>query len=254
MSEGDAPRSDPHLLRDLRRDLDTGPAGLTVSAGRYTLSADPKLDGAAIGGSYISEDLFLALRKEMRAIIDPHTAARMSGTVLAQLQQLCERNRCALPERYDEVRKTIRQFGSAPTGVSAQESQRAVYKVMLHQYGARAVGDWELYSPKPPGYWTQEHCLTSARRYTTATPWRGGEGSAYNVARKNGWLGLCCAHMDRLCRNAWTRDECMASAARYATRPQWRMSEESAYNAARRNRWIEACCAHMPVHAGRRMD
>ena len=41
---------------------------------------------------------------------------------------------------------------------------------------------------KTNGYWTYETCYEEAKKYSTRTEFCKGCGSAYEVARKNGWM------------------------------------------------------------------
>ena len=41
---------------------------------------------------------------------------------------------------------------------------------------------------KPNGYWTYETCYEEAKKYSTRSEFKKGCGSAYVVARKNGWM------------------------------------------------------------------
>ena len=45
--------------------------------------------------------------------------------------------------------------------------------------------------------WTLDACIDSAAPFPTKTAWLSSCRSAYNAARKNGWLDQCCAHMAR---------------------------------------------------------
>ena len=41
---------------------------------------------------------------------------------------------------------------------------------------------------KTNGYWTYETCYEEAKKYSTRNEFCKGCGSAYEVARKNGWM------------------------------------------------------------------
>ena len=43
---------------------------------------------------------------------------------------------------------------------------------------------------KPKGYWTYERCQKEASKYTTRKELFINNQSAYNSARKNGWLDI----------------------------------------------------------------
>ena len=41
---------------------------------------------------------------------------------------------------------------------------------------------------KKNGYWDCEKCMKESKKYNTRGEFCKGNGSAYNVARKNGWV------------------------------------------------------------------
>ena len=50
---------------------------------------------------------------------------------------------------------------------------------------------------KPIGYWTKERCKEETLKYNTRSEFQKGSESAYQAARKNGWLDDICKHMPR---------------------------------------------------------
>ncbi len=48
---------------------------------------------------------------------------------------------------------------------------------------------------KIKGYWTKEKCFEEALKYKTRRSFSKTNGSAYNAARKNGWIDEICSHM-----------------------------------------------------------
>jgi hypothetical protein len=53
----------------------------------------------------------------------------------------------------------------------------------------------EKRNTKPSGYWTLERCKASAKPHPNKKAWEKAEQGAYDAAKRNGWLELCCAHM-----------------------------------------------------------
>lgn len=41
---------------------------------------------------------------------------------------------------------------------------------------------------KPSGYWTKERVFEEAKKYTSRKAFSNGNGTAYKIASKNGWL------------------------------------------------------------------
>ena len=50
----------------------------------------------------------------------------------------------------------------------------------------------------PSGYWTLDRCKEDALRYGTRREWARKSVSAYQIARRQGKLDQCCAHMKRI--------------------------------------------------------
>ena len=100
---------------------------------------------------------------------------------------------------------------------------------------------------KPSGYWTLENCKSDAKKYRTRSGWHDHSGSAFSAAAKNGWLNVCCAHMEEVQkpRGYWTLENCKKDAAKYKSRSEWENRSGSAYNKARSMGWLDQCCDHM---------
>jgi len=93
--------------------------------------------------------------------------------------------------------------------------------------------------------WTKEKCIESASKYSKRLDWHTQAQSAYQAARKNGWLDECCKHMQILVV-VWTKENCINNARKYKTITQWIKAEKPAYGAALRYNWLDECRAHMP--------
>lgn len=76
---------------------------------------------------------------------------------------------------------------------------------------------------KPNGYWNLEKCAEDAKGYSHKQEWEHANGSAYNKARQNKWLDICCSHMVdlRKPKHYWTLDKCKESALLYTSRSEW---------------------------------
>lgn len=55
----------------------------------------------------------------------------------------------------------------------------------------------EHMTPKRQDKWTKEKCLIDALKYTRIVDWDNGGNAACQIARKNGWLDECTAHMKK---------------------------------------------------------
>lgn len=99
---------------------------------------------------------------------------------------------------------------------------------------------------RPSDYWTLERCEESAAAYTRRGAWEKGASSAYEHARKNGWLDLCCAHMPKYRPDRkWTLTTIGASAKRFNSKTSWHRQEHGAYSAAKQLGIFEQVTAHM---------
>ena len=97
-----------------------------------------------------------------------------------------------------------------------------------------------------PNHWNLENCIASASRWINRKLWKENEQSAYNAARINGWLEICCKHMDKTDNNInWTLELCLASAKKCGSVKEWMNVDINAYLAARRHDWFGICSAHM---------
>ncbi len=81
--------------------------------------------------------------------------------------------------------------------------------------------------------WILETCKSDAKRYKSRSEWQKFSVSAYQAARRNGWLDECCEHMEK--RSRWVyyyqkqiRDSCGGSFEKWKKVywPQFRHAEE----------------------------
>ena len=99
-----------------------------------------------------------------------------------------------------------------------------------------------------PTKWTFELVQQQASLYATRTAFQMGSPSAYQTARKNGWLDHVCTHMDAPRRGAptkWTPELVHREALNYATRTAFQKGSTNAYQTARKNGWLDQVCSHM---------
>ena len=92
--------------------------------------------------------------------------------------------------------------------------------------------------------WTKEKCVESAQRFEIKTEWVNNDYSAFNAARKNGWMHDCTKHMKEL-KIQWTKEKCIENASNYTTISDWQRSNAGAAHAARKNGWMNDCTTHM---------
>jgi very-short-patch-repair endonuclease len=99
------------------------------------------------------------------------------------------------------------------------------------------------------GYWTLERCIEDAKKYKSKSEWRNSEKpTGFNVAKTNGWLMLCCQHMNETKKpnGYWgLLDNCLKDASRFTFQARWEEESPSAVASARKNGWLERCIQHM---------
>lgn len=103
---------------------------------------------------------------------------------------------------------------------------------------------------KPPGYWTLERCIESAKQFKIRKEWSKGQAGAYDSASRNGWLNICLPLTDdiyngRRPNGYWNLERCTESAKQFNTRSEWTKGESGAYISAQKNGWLNKCCVHM---------
>jgi hypothetical protein len=104
---------------------------------------------------------------------------------------------------------------------------------------------------KRPGviYWTLEKCKDSALKHKNKKSWMLENAGAYDAARRNGWLILCCTHMIRnKPKGYWTLERCQEDALKYKSRSEWQ-SYSHGYTVALLHGWLDKCCIHMKSHS-----
>jgi hypothetical protein len=112
------------------------------------------------------------------------------------------------------------------------------------------LNKWKTQIQKPYGYWDiKENCIGEAKKYEKYSDFIKN-GSAYNAAKKNGWVNEICNLMNWTIRQTkppgfWTKERCMQEALKYNTISEWRTNNQSSHDKAKKENWFEECTAHM---------
>ena len=87
--------------------------------------------------------------------------------------------------------------------------------------------------------WTRENCYEEAKKYNSRNGFRKGNGSAYGVAAKNGWLDDYTWFEKSKTAQKWTRETCYEEALKYKSRGEFSDHCDKAYDRARKNGWLD---------------
>ena len=88
------------------------------------------------------------------------------------------------------------------------------------------------------GKWNRKTCYEEAKKYKSATEFLKANGSAYDAARRNGWIKDY-TWFDVLWEPKWDKESCFEEAKKYKTRGEFQKGSVGAYNKAIGKGWIE---------------
>lgn len=142
------------------------------------------------------------------------------------------RNKDFTPEIIIEDAK---KFNSYSDFINSNESE---YNAFLRLYNSGKIKDedlpWEVTKRKTE--WTYEDCYNEAKKYECAWYFRLGNNSAYNKARKEGWLSDYTWFSNP---RAYTYEEVKEAAESYDTLAEFQKENPGMYSAANRNGWLD---------------
>lgn len=101
----------------------------------------------------------------------------------------------------------------------------------------------------PKNYWTKERCAGEAIKYSSRKKFATNSNSAYQSAKKNGWLDEICEHIPKKeikPNGYWTIERCISEAQKYKNRKEFIKNSYSAYQISLRNGWIDIVCKNLP--------
>lgn len=114
---------------------------------------------------------------------------------------------------------------------------------ILNVAKAGAVGGGNL-------IWTFERCKAEAINYESRKEFAIKSNSAYNSARRFGWLEKICVHMKNSRihykkKNYWDKKKCISVSVKCLNRNQFYKKYPGAYMACLKNKWLDEVCKHM---------
>ena len=100
------------------------------------------------------------------------------------------------------------------------------------------------------GKWNRKTCFEEARKYHSASEFGKANGSAYDAARRNGWIKDY-TWFDVLWEPKWNKESCYKEAKKYKTRGAFQKGSGGAYKKALKMGWINEydwmpSCHHSP--------
>lgn len=97
---------------------------------------------------------------------------------------------------------------------------------------------WFEEKRKKDGYWTYDTCHEEAKKYRSRRAFGMNCGTAYRVARKNGWLDDYTWFKEKQKHNYWNQETCFEEAKKYKAKSEFAKKSGGAYNLARKNGWL----------------
>lgn len=88
------------------------------------------------------------------------------------------------------------------------------------------------------GKWNKKTCFEEAQKYNSAHEFEDANGSAYDAARRNGWIKDY-TWFNVLWKPKWNKETCYKEAQKYKTRTEFQKGSAGAYIKALRMGWIE---------------
>lgn len=153
--------------------------------------------------------------------------------------------------RFEYVFKDAQRFSSTAEWLNPKIGSPNSYK-SAYRNGWLEECTKHMKKPEfPRGYFSNlENCKLSSKNYDTPTKWRDGCPRAYDHARKNGWLEICCKHMknkkDRKQKGYWDIFKNVEKdSLRFDFATQWSDLSNASYTSAIKNGWLEKLTKRM---------
>lgn len=133
--------------------------------------------------------------------------------------------------------------------VSATKLLTDVYNKMdqpLNEFAMVKIGEIrrECFGEFVREFWDLEKCIQSSSPHNTKSEWRKNCPQAYQAAKRNKWIDLCCGHMSNK-YSSWSLERCLAESARFSRKIDWMKGSRNSYAAALAHGWTQQCSIHM---------
>lgn len=151
-------------------------------------------------------------------------------------------------KKYDNVYKFFKLLGKPipelailKDNLYSNEAQyyEGYYVLYYKQNGWNVINKAKCGSLGAVPVWTEDSCYEVAKKYETLSEFSKENGSCYETARRNGWLGNY-TWLTRQCvkKNTWTYDICYEIAKTCNTRGELCVKRRGAYIAAYKHGWL----------------
>lgn len=99
---------------------------------------------------------------------------------------------------------------------------------------------WLISSQRPNGFWTKENVFAEAKKYQTRKKFSDGCHTAYDIARRNGWLEEMSWFTSLLKPYGYwnIKQNVFEAAKKFKTKSEFKTSYNKAYQVARVNGWL----------------
>ena len=91
---------------------------------------------------------------------------------------------------------------------------------------------------KPFGYWTYQRCYEEAKKYRSRGELKKYNQSAYEKARKSGWLDEY-TWFEVIWKKKWNYETCLKESKKYTSRGEFSEKSSSAWSVSKEKGWIE---------------
>ena len=191
--------------------------------------------------------------------IDDETNAVYVGLT----NNLKRRRRQHIKDENDTVYKYFSQIGKQvpepivlEKGLFAEEAQeREDYyidfynkegKIVLNIAKAGSLGAY--------GKWTKEMTYEEAKKYKSRLEFEKGNNSAYNAAKRNGWLDEYTWFSPSAAISKWDYEACFEEAKKFNSRGEFQKKSVRAYNVALKNGWLNEYIWFLPSASAKKWN
>lgn len=88
-------------------------------------------------------------------------------------------------------------------------------------------------------------CIRSAQQSQSIGEWKAKEPELYSLARREGWVGKCFAHIDLEIEVTDELKLCLSYSAFFSCLSEWCAKHGESFDLAKENGWLEICSEHM---------